>query len=142
MPDPVPILARLRPESPRSPSRRRRQTDKTSTALSSTIPRVIRLRQSLETGLRHPLFGPFLLLFLALILAFVVFHSVEHGVEGLLFSCAILAAVTLRLVVILGRTQRTTLDPVPLPGRGPPDRWFGCVTANGPPVRLALPLRL
>ena len=92
--------------------------------------------------MRHPLLGPLLLLFLALMLAFVVFHIVEHGVEGLLFSCAILAAVALRLVVVLGRTWRTTLDPLPLVGRGPPRRWLGRITNTGPPVRLALPLRL
>lgn len=118
------------------------RTDECQTAALSTILRVIRLRQSIEAGLRHPLLGPLLFLLLALVLAFVVFHTVEHGVEGLLFSCAILAAVTLRLVVILGRTYRTTLDPLPLPGRGPPRRSLGRITSTGPPACLALPLRL
>jgi hypothetical protein len=103
---------------------------------------VIRLRQSLEAGLRHPLLGPLLFLLLGITLAFVVFHTVEHGVEGLLFSCAILVAATLRLVVVLGRSWRTALDPLPLLGRGPPRRWLGHIADTGPPARLALPLRL
>ncbi|HEU4686955.1 MAG TPA: hypothetical protein VFS23_01265 [Vicinamibacterales bacterium] len=103
---------------------------------------MIRLRESIEAGLRHPLLGPLLFLLLAIILAFVVFHTVEHGVEGLLFSCAILAAVVLRLVVIVGRTYRTTLDPLPLPARAPPRRRLGRITSTGPPARIALPLRL
>ena len=110
---------------------------------SSTMPPVIRLRQSLDTGLRHPLLGPLLLLFLALILAFVVFHAVEHGVEGLLFSCAIVVAVGLRLVVVLGRTWRTTIERLPLLGRAPPRRALSLSPANRiPTVLFALPLRL
>ena len=103
---------------------------------------MIRLRQSLEAGLRHPLLGPVLLLLLALVLAFMVFHTVEHGVEGLLFSCAILTAIVLRLVVVLGRTWRRTVDQPPLRGRGPPRPRLGRVADRGPAVRLALPLRL
>jgi putative effector of murein hydrolase LrgA (UPF0299 family) len=71
---------------------------------SSTIGGVIRLRESLDDALRHPLLGPLLLLFLALTLAFVSLHAIEHGVEGLLFSCVLLVATGLPLVVVLGRT--------------------------------------
>lgn len=110
---------------------------------SSTIRRVIRLRQSIEAGLRHPVLGPLLLLALALMLAFVVLHTVEHGVVGLLFSCAILAAVGLRLVVVLGRTWRATTEPRILVGRGPPRRTRYLLPASlVTTVLTALPLRL
>jgi hypothetical protein len=103
---------------------------------------VIRLRQGIETGLRHPLLGPVLLLFLGLILAFVVFHTIEHGVEGALFSCAILAAVALRLVVVLGRVWRERLGRLPLVGRGPPQPAVSAFPLIGrPAVLFALPLR-
>lgn len=103
---------------------------------------MIRLRQALETGLRHPLLGPLLLLCLGLLLAFVVFHTVEHGVEGLLFSCAILAAVTLRLVVVRGRIWRVRLGRLPLAGRGPPQPVAAALPAiRRPTVLFALPLR-
>ena len=104
---------------------------------------MIRLRHSIQAGLRHPLLGPLLLLFLALILGFVVLHTVEHGVEGLLFSCAILAAVSLRLVVVLGRTWRASNRQLPVLGRSPPKRRLSRVQASlTPTVHLVRPRRL
>ncbi len=104
---------------------------------------MIRLRQSLEAGLRHPLLGPVLLLFLGLILAFVVLHTVEHGVEGLLFSCVIVVAMSLRLVVVLGRTWRAAIYQLPLRGRAPPRRVLRFLAPSRlPPALGALPLRL
>ena len=112
-------------------------------AASSTIRRVIRLRQSIEAGLRHPVLGPLLLLALALMLAFVVLHTLEHGVEGLLFWCMIIAAVVLRLVVVLGRTWRATTGRLPLISRGPPRRALCLLPASRLPTALSdLPLRL
>lgn len=107
------------------------------------MPPVIRLRQSLDAGLRHPLLGPLLLLFLALILAFVFLHTVEHGVEGLLFSCVLLITTSLRLVVVLGRTWRAGTEQLPLFGRDPPRRALRLLPPGRlPPVLFALPLRL
>lgn len=104
---------------------------------------MIRLRQSIEAGFRHPLVGPLLLLALALILAFVVLHTVEHGVEGLLFSCAVLAAVGLRLVVVLGRTWRASTRHLPVRGRASRKRRLRRLPARlEPTVLLARPLRL
>lgn len=81
-----------------------------------------------------------LLLCLGLILAFVIFHTVEHGVEGLLFTCAIVAAVVLRLVVVQGRIWRVTPTSAQLAGRGPPQAVT--LPAIRPPTLLfALPLR-
>ena len=103
---------------------------------------MIRLRQSFHAGLRHPVFGPVLVLVLAVILAFAVFHTIEHGVEGLLYTCAILAAVVLRLVVV-GTVRPARLATVPRAGRAPPrasDRRF--IRASRPPTALrVLPLR-
>jgi hypothetical protein len=111
--------------------------------VSSTIVPVIRLRQSLQAGLRHPLLGPLLLLLLGLILAFVVLHTIEHGVEGLLFSCVIVVAMSLRLVVVLGRAWRATAEQLSPFGRGPPNRGVCLLLPSRlPPVLVALPLRL
>ncbi|MCP9486260.1 MAG: hypothetical protein MSC30_10390 [Gaiellaceae bacterium MAG52_C11] len=104
---------------------------------------MIRLRQSLERGLRHPLLGPFLLLLLGLVLAFMVFHAIEHGVEGQLFMCVLLAAAVLRLVVIIGRAHRIRLEGRALSDRAPPRaRARRLLRATRPPTFLfALPLR-
>jgi hypothetical protein len=104
---------------------------------------VIRLRQSLEAGLRHPLLRPLLLLFLALVLAFLVLHTVEHGVEGLLFSCAMVAAVAVPLLVVLGSSWRERAATSPQHERGPPRRAVRLLAGRRPPTRLvSLPLRL
>jgi hypothetical protein len=104
---------------------------------------VIRLRQSLEATLRHPLLGPLLLVFMALVLAFVCLHTIEHGVEGLLFSCVLLVAAGVRLVVVVGRVWRASQVDGSRPSRGPPARF---VRANRPPpaapALVVLPLRL
>ena len=104
---------------------------------------VIRLRQSLERGLRHPLLGPLLLLLLGLVLAFMVFHTIEHGVEGQLFTCVLLAGAALRLVVVIGRAHRTRLEGRALSDRAPPRvRERRLLRASRPPTFLfALPLR-
>jgi hypothetical protein len=112
-------------------------------AASSTILPVIRLRQSLDAGLQHPLFGPLLLLLLAAILAFVFLHTIEHGVEGLFFAYVILVAASLRLVVVIGRTWRARVDQLPLLGRAPPRRALRLLPSSRLPtvVLLARPLR-
>jgi hypothetical protein len=99
---------------------------------SSTIVAVIRLRQRLQAGLEHPVAGPLLLLLIALMLTFVFLHTIEHGVEGLLFTCVMLVAAVLRLVVVLGRVSRARLVPVAFGRRAPPMRA----------VRLSEPRRL
>lgn len=110
---------------------------------SVTIPRVIRLRQSLETGFRHPLFGPLLLALVALVLAFVVFHTVEHGVEGLLVTCAIVTAVALRLAVVVGRIWTVRSEHARPGDRAPPVRLplLRAPDEAPPSALLALPLR-
>lgn len=104
---------------------------------------MIRLRQSLDAGLGHPLLGPLLLLFLALILAFMFLHTVEDGLEGLLFTCILLIATSLRLGVVVGRTWRAATPERSLFGRAPPRRVLRLLPPNRrPPVLVALPLRL
>lgn len=104
---------------------------------------MIRLRQSLDAAVRHPLLGPLLLLFLALVLAFVCLHVIEHGVEGVLIACVLLVAAGVRLAVVVGRVCRAA-DAAPGPlRRGPPAR---VVRWERPPpaarAAVALPLRL
>jgi len=81
--------------------------------------------------LRHPLVGPLLLLLIGIVLAFAIFHTIEHGVEGELFTCGILAAALLRLVLTVRelprRHERARRD-----GRAPPPA----------PNRLGLPIVL
>ena len=102
---------------------------------------MIRLRQSLEAGLRHPLLGPLLVLALAFVLAFVVIHAVEHGVVGLLVTCIVLAAGALRLVVVRGRTWRPRPPRSSVTGRSPP-RYRPAPPSQPPPLTaLAAPLR-
>jgi hypothetical protein len=103
---------------------------------------VIRLRRSLETGLRNPLLAPLLLLFLGLILAFVVLHTVEHGIEGLVVSCAMVAVAALRLVVIAHRTWQIAPERLPIAYRAPPVRRLALLLTIRPPTLVfALPLR-
>ena len=104
---------------------------------------MIRLRQSIEARLQHPVLGPVLLLLLALLLVFVIFHTVEHGVEGVLFSCVVLVALALRLVVVLGRTWRAGDEELHVRGRAPPRQATRFVPPSRvPPACLPLPLRL
>ena len=104
---------------------------------------MIRLRQSLDGALGHPLLGPLLLLFLALVLAFVCLHTIEHGAEGLLFSCVLLVAAGLRLVVVLGGTRRAKVEALPLRGRAPPTQIRRLLLSSRVPRAVAaLPLRL
>ncbi len=140
------IRSRRRPPHLARPKHAPRRTRRLSHGwFTSRLPSspVIRLRHSIEPGLRHPLLGPLLLIFLGLILAFVVLHTVEHGVEGVLFSCVIIAALSPRLVIVLGRTWRAATDQLPLRGRAPPRRALRVLPPSRlPPVLAALPLRL
>lgn len=84
-----------------------------------------------------------LLLFLALVLAFVCLHTVEHGVEGLLFSCVLVVATASRLAVVVGRTWRAKIEPLPLRGRAPPRLVRQLLPVSRVrPAACALPLRL
>lgn len=104
---------------------------------------MIRLRQSIERGLRHPVLGPLLLLLLGLVLAFMVFHAIEHGVEGQLFACVLFAAAALRLVVVVGRERPIRFDGRALTDRAPPRaRALRLLRVTRQPTFLfALPLR-
>jgi hypothetical protein len=109
---------------------------------SSTIVAVIRLRQRLQAGLEHPVAGPLLLLLIALMLTFVFLHTIEHGVEGLLFTCVMLVAAVLRLVVVLGRVSRPRPVRVAVAGRAPPRRTVPLLRASRlPAAEFVVPLR-
>lgn len=94
---------------------------------------MIRLRRRIHLTLRHPVVGPLLLVVLAVLLAFVILHGVEHGVEGELFTCGILAAAALRLVVIALRRLARSAERAELPGRSPP-RAPECRARLHPPL--------
>lgn len=55
---------------------------------------MIRLRESIQRWLRHPIAGPLLLVLLAVALAFLVVHEVVEGSpESFAAACATLAAM-------------------------------------------------
>ena len=55
---------------------------------------MIRLRSAIETALRHPVLGPFVLLLLAIVLVLVVLHvSAEVVVSAALAFCGTVAVV-------------------------------------------------
>lgn len=102
---------------------------------------MIRLRQSLDAGLRHPLLGPLLLLVLALLLSFLFLHVAEHELERLLLTCAVLAAVALRLV-LAPEGRLTPIRPIPATTRrGSPPPAVARAMPPPPSAVFALPLR-
>lgn len=81
---------------------------------------MLRLRHTIERGLRHPLVGPVLLVFLGLLLVFVVFHAVEHGALGDVLVCVAMAAFGLRLLLLGGPALFAQRQLGVAPERAPP----------------------
>lgn len=104
--------------------------------------RVIRLRESIQAGLRHPILGPLVLLLLGLLLAFVILHAVEDGIAGELFACVFAAVVVIRLLARPPRVLARVSLAFTATDRAPPWRFFGSVVAYSPSAALlSTPLR-
>ncbi len=103
---------------------------------------MIRLRKSIQAGLRHPILGPLVLLLLALLLAFVVLHAIEDGIAGELFACVFAAAAVIRLVTRPPRVLARFSLAFTAADRAPPWRFFGSVVTYSPSAALlSTPLR-
>ena len=72
----------------------------------SSLKRVIRLRRSLERGLRHPLLGPLLLLLLVVLLALMVLHETSESIGSEIGQLCIGIALVLLTAVLTGPVRR------------------------------------
>lgn len=91
---------------------------------------MIRLRRSLERGLRHPVLGPLLLVLLAVLLAFMVLHETSESIAGeigelcvgiaLVLLTAVVAPPVRRVLGFVGLALATRAPPRPLETRFTP----------------------
>lgn len=82
---------------------------------------VIRLRQHIERGLRHPLVGPLLLLLLAVLVVFTALHETSESIFGEAgLVCVAIALVLLAVVPFAGRRPVPARLAATNPSRGPP----------------------
>ena len=91
---------------------------------------MIRLRRSLERGLRHPILGPLLLVLLAVLLALMVLHETSESISGeigqlcigivLALLTAVLATPVRRFVRVVGAVLAARAPPRPLETRFTP----------------------
>lgn len=106
---------------------------------------MIRLRQSLERGRRHPLLGPILLLLLVLVLALTFLHVAQDGHEAAAdLGAACLALVSFLGVLVAQRLRRSADGPRPAlrAVRAPPLPGSRLrLAAVVPAASLSLPLR-
>lgn len=82
---------------------------------------MIRLRQQIERGLRHPLVGPLLLLLLAVLVVFIALHETSEGIAGHVgLFCVALALVLLAAVPFAVGLPIAARPAGRQPSRGPP----------------------
>lgn len=103
---------------------------------------MIRLREAIERGLRHPIAGPALLLLLAVLVVFVAMHETTETPPGdAALACAALALVVLT-VVPLTVSRPVPTQPAATPqSRAPPLERRGR-RAHPPRSPDVVPLRL
>ena len=83
---------------------------------------MIRLRQRLERGIRHPVLGPLLLLLLVLLLAMTAFHESHETIAGHPGEfCVAFVGFLLGLLSLVVRIAIVTVVPAPIVARGPPE---------------------
>lgn len=103
---------------------------------------MIRLRQQIERGLRHPVVGPLLLLLLAVLVVFIALHETSESVAvHVELICVALAIVLLAAVPLVEALHVATRPLGTNPSRGPPpsDRRLcpsGIRTSAIHPLRL------
>ena len=82
---------------------------------------MIRLRQQIERGLRHPVIGPLLLLLLAVLVVFIALHETSEGVAGHVeLICVALAMVLIAAVPLTEALRLTVRKCGASPSRAPP----------------------
>lgn len=103
---------------------------------------VIRLRETVQAGLRHPVLGPLVLALLVVLLAFLVLHAAEDGIAGELFACAIAIAAAATILVPPLRAAAGAAAVALRAGRAPPPVWLRRAPSLAPPTALlGIPLR-
>lgn len=103
---------------------------------------MIRLRQQIERGLRHPVVGPLLLLLLAVLVVFTALHETSEGIAGHVELICVALAMVLIAALPLAKALRLTIQPRGAnPSRAPPQatlrvRPTGIGTSSFHPLRL------
>lgn len=102
---------------------------------------VIRLRMTIEHGLRHPILGPLLLVLLAVVLALMVVHEGSEEAVGDAGDLCIGIALLLVAIVALVRVRPLLIMTAVNVVRGPP--WLAvraladaCSAPSCSPLRL------
>ena len=82
---------------------------------------MIRLRQQIDRGLRHPVVGPLLLLLLAVLVVFIALHETSEGIAGHVELICVALTMVLLAVLPLTEALRLTIRPRGAsPSRAPP----------------------
>jgi hypothetical protein len=103
---------------------------------------MIRLRQQIERGLRHPVVGPLLVLLLAVLVVFIALHETSEGIAGHVELICVAIAIVLLAAVPFAEALHVAARPLGTnPSRGPPpaERRFspsGIRTSAFHPLRL------
>lgn len=102
---------------------------------------VIRLRRSIEHGLRHPILGPLLLVLLAVVLALMVVHEGSEEAIGDAGDLCVGIALLLVAIVALVRVRPLLVITAVEVVRGPPGLAVraladGCSAPSCSPLRL------
>lgn len=103
---------------------------------------MIRLRQQIQRGLRHPVVGPLLLLLFAVLVVFIALHETSEGIAGHVELICVALAMVLIAALPLAEAQRVTIRPRGAsPSRAPPRatlrlRSTGIGTSAFHPLRL------
>ena len=103
---------------------------------------MIRLRQQIERGLRHPVVGPLLLLLLAVLVVFIALHETSEGIAGHVeLICVALAMVLLAVLPLTEALRLTIRLRGASPSRAPPAatqrlRPTSIGTSSSHPLRL------
>jgi len=82
---------------------------------------MIRLRQQIERGLRHPVVGPLLLILLAVLVVFIALHETSESIAGHVELICVAIAIVLLAAVSLVQVLHVATRPLGTnPSRGPP----------------------
>lgn len=101
---------------------------------------MIRLRKTIERGVRHPVYGPLFVLLLCLMLALLALHTAHDGAHDAAFACIAIAftfgaALIVRIRPPLGPLLRLVVS------RGPPRPRIVPAAVRFLPLASPSPLR-
>lgn len=111
-------------------------------AVSDSLQRLIGLRRYIESGLRHPVVGPLLLLLLAVLVVFMALHEMSEGLPGdAAMACVAIALVLMTVIPLTVSRPLTSRPAAKHPPRAPPVqsrplRRAEIITLDFVPLRL------